>query len=896
MGLAGTGVYLLATPGGSPAFHVALSAHVLCGALLVPVLLAFVLPHAIVHTLRKPLIALTGAVVLLLALAVAASGVELVLGKGFGGGTSGGLAFRGAAWIVHVAGGFGLFALYALHRRFGANPARVPALLAGAAASALLGGAFLLWEKADPGPRSAFEVASAEAAEASRTLFYPSFAASGSGGILPTADEIKDVKSCGTCHRQITEDWKRSAHRHASMTNPYYRAAIVDIRKRYPATDTRWCAACHDPALLFTGKMERADLDFESEDARVGLTCISCHAIEPQSALGNGDYVMRGRKTYAWEKDPTLSKAHDVLLRLNPRAHAESLRPKDVQSPRFCSLCHNAELPPELDRWKWFRTQDEYHAHDDSGVSWGNARTFYLPPQAKRCQDCHMPLVQDPLDPAADENGNVRSHIFSAANTALPWLRGDTEMMDKIQAFLETACRVDVTAVVLPGERRVVPAWRVKPAVAPGDVVEVQVVVRNKGVGHRFPGGTKDSDEVWLRFTASVGDEPPFFTSGAIDPETGEVDPSAEFYRSYLLKRDGTRFDNRIGLDVYTPVYSTVINPGSADVVRYRFAVPKGAAGTLEVRATLRYRKFMKPFVEFVAKTLGTGDGMKIAYRRESDFLVDAPNGKTIVDLKGLLADPKPGDPKVIVDMAKDELTLPIAAEGFAGPPPPIESVVDRKDADRLDRERVNDLGIALLLQQDPVGAKSMFEAVTRIDPAYVDGWINVARAKIDLQDEEGAWDALDLALKKAKGDAFPAPYLRSKAHFFKGEIFRRKTRWADAEMNYEQVLAKFPRDRQSLLDLAQAQYEQQKYDASLATIDRYLKIEPEDWRAWFRALQNYLDLGDTQRAAAARAAHDKFRPDDDVTNRRGPVLLADPNLQILSQRLHVHLQPGLED
>ncbi len=872
--LTGTGLFLLATPGGTPAFTAGLAVHLVAGILLVPALLAFVLPHAVAQTLRKPLIALTGAVVLFVALAVAASGGYLVLGED--------PALRSTSWIVHVAGGFGLLALYAFHRRFGTNPARVGAAGAGGVGSVAIGGAFLLWQRAAPGATSPFEGGSAEAAEASRTLFFPSLAASGAGGLVPTADDIKDVKSCANCHRQITEDWKRSAHRHASMTNPFYRATIEDIRKRYPATDTRWCAACHDPALLFTGKMERKDLDFESEDARVGLTCISCHAIDPQSNLGNGDYVMRGRKVYPWEKSgsETLRDAHDVLLRLNPQAHAESLRPSNIQSPQFCSLCHNAELPPELNRWKWFRTQDEYHAHDDSGVSHGNARSFYLPPAPKRCQDCHMPLEQDPADPAADRDGNVRSHIFAAANTALPFLRGDTAMMDRIEAFLRTACRVDLTAVVLPGERRVVPAYRVKPAVAPGDLVEADVVVRNLAVGHRFPGGTVDSNEVWLRFEASVGDAPPFYVSGAIDPATGEVDPSAEFYRGYLLKRDGTRFANRIGLDVYTPVYAKRIGPGTADVVRYRFRVPEGAAGELRMKAVLRYRKFMKPFVEFVAKTLGTGDGMKIQVRREKDFLEDAPGGPVTVDLADLLKDPKPGEPKVVIDMAEGALALPIAAKGFEGPPPAIETAAVMPE----DRDRVNDLGIALLLQGDPVGAKEMFEAVTRMAPKYADGWVNVGRAKIELQDEEGAWTALDEALKRAP-DGLP------KAHYFKAEVFRRKTRYADAEANYKEVLTKFPRDRASLLGLAEVQYEQQKHEESLATIDRYLKIEPEDWKAWFWAMQNHLDLGDEERAAAAKAAHDRYRPDDDITQRRGAVLLADPNLHRLAQPIHVHEQ-----
>ena len=86
----------------------------------------------------------------------------------------------------------------------------------------------------------------------------------------------------------------------------------------------------------------------------------------------------------------------------------------------------------------------------------GNARSFYHPPASKRCQDCHMPMVDDREDPAADEKGMVRSHLFATANTMLPHLRGDEDMIRKISTFLKTSARVDITQVVLSGNRRFV--------------------------------------------------------------------------------------------------------------------------------------------------------------------------------------------------------------------------------------------------------------------------------------------------------------------------------------------------------------------------------------------------------------------------------------------------------
>ena len=871
--LAATGLFLIATPGTSPSASAAFVAHVIVGALLTPVLFVFTIPHAVAQTKRKPFIALGGALVLAAALALVGSGAILVLEPVRTG--------HGAAWATHLIGGAALLVLYAVHRRVGGNPASVRTIATGFAATAALGAVLALWETSDPGRVSIFESGDAAAAEAARVHFFPSLATTGAGRLTLTADDIKDVASCSRCHKEITQEWQRSAHRHASMTNMFYRASIEDLRKRFPATDARWCASCHDPALLFTeaagtgeAKMVAKDLDFESEDARVGLTCISCHCIDPQSTNGNADYVLRGRKKAPGEgsADPGVRKAHDVLLRLKPEAHVASMTPKNIRESGYCSLCHKAEPPPELNRWKWVRAQDEYDSHDDSGVSMGNARSFYHPPAPKRCQDCHMPLVADPDDPAADSQGRVRSHLFAAANTALPHLRDDQDMIKKTLEFLKTSCRVSITGIELSGGRRFFPADVAKPAVKPGETVQADVVVRNVGVGHRFPGGTVDSNEVWIDFEAKVGDDAAFYASGKIDPATGEVDPSAEFYRSFWLRRDGSRFVSRVANDLYTFVYVNRIGPGTADVVRYRFQVPEGASGTLKMKATLRYRKFMTPFVRSVAQTRG-GDGLKVKYKNESAYLVE---GKTLVaDLAKL----------PIADMASGELSLPITAEGTPGPAPDASTLKLKLPEDR---ERVNDLAIGMLLQRDFTPARDVFEAVTRIDPKYPDGYVNVARAAIDLEDPDTAVEMCRKAIEVSKANP-KVVFFPAKAYFFEAQARRITRDWAGAEALYRMTLKDFPRDREAHRRLADVLYQQGKIDESLAVCDAMLKIDPEDWEAWYWAMRCYEDKGDEPRRLSAKAAHDRFRLDDDALARSAPLTIEDENLHNLAQKVHVH-------
>ena len=69
-----------------------------------------------------------------------------------------------------------------------------------------------------------------------------------------------------------------------------------------------------------------------------------------------------------------------------------------------------------------------------------------------------------------------------------------------------------------------------------------------------------------------------------------------------------------------------------------------------------------------------------------------------------------------------------------------------RPVVDKPDRERWNDWGIGLLLQGDLKGAEYAFTQVTKAEPEYADGWLNVARALI----QEGETDAAKPFIREA--------------------------------------------------------------------------------------------------------------------------------------------------
>jgi len=850
--LTATGLFLFLSDGAGAASSVSLIVHILGGGVLFVVLLAFVIPHAVRQRKRRPAIRTTGFLLLAGCLAVLATGIWPLLEE---------VASRRVwARTAHVAAGAFIVAFYWIHRRQGINPLARLRYVRALGFTALLGALLFAADRLDPEGFIAALGRERKAVQWTPTRLPDEK--------LVSVDEVDDNTACIDCHRVIVEEWERSAHRHASMTNPFYRATIEEMRRKTPLEKTQFCSGCHDPALLFTGEMDEAKLDFDGRAARVGLSCVACHTIDVAPGThGNGDYLFTPRRTYAWERsgNPTLREAHAVLIRLKPEAHKRSLRPSNVASSTFCATCHKAELSPELNDWHWFRAQDEYDAWHASGVSMGNARSFYHPPAARQCQDCHMPLVSDPADPTADPQGLVRSHLFAAANTGLAHIRGDQAMIERMRAFLRTACRIDVTAwdVTPKGARPEDAAERYVPASAsgvrahPGDLVEAHVVVRTLGVGHRFPGGTIDSNEVWVEFQAAVGDDAPFWVSGAIDPATGVVDQDAEFYRAWLTDQDGQRVVNRLGTDVRTRVYVKTIPPGAADVVRFRFRVPEGARGHLRVKARLRYRKFMRAYVDFVFP----GDKTH-RFRR--------PDGSIhISDVTQL----------PILELCATEVSLPLG-DAPAGRPS-LEPEVDWPHL----YERVNDLGIGYFLQGDHAHAAEAFSLVTQHMPSYADGWVNLARVLLARRKYDETIQAVDEALKREPG--YP------KALYIQAEVQRARLRFAEAEASYEAVLKTFPEDRVVLERLGQVLWEQEKPKEALVVLRRLLAIDEANPQAWLHVVNCYRQLGDLEGVRRASAKRAYYRPDLDERGRKGKMLLK-YDLTTISRPIHVHRAPGL--
>ena len=160
---------------------------------------------------------------------------------------------------------------------------------------------------------------------------------------------------------------------------------------------------------------------------------------------------------------------------------------------------------------------------------------------------------------------------------------------------------------------------------------------------------------------------------------------------------------------------------------------------------------------------------------------------------------------------------------------------------------RWNDYGIGLLLQGDLRGAESAFRVVMAIDPAYPDGPVNVARAKLREGDVEAAVPLLEQALVLAPGLA--------KAHALLGTALRSLGRYDEAMRHLDAARAQYPRDRVVLNEIGLLHFLARDFDAAIDTFESVLRIDPEDLQAHYNLMLSHQGAGHGEGGGAGARA-----------------------------------------
>ncbi len=749
--------------------------------------------------------------------------------------------------------------------------------------------------------------------------FFPSSVQTTDGKYIPSGYFLQS-QACERCHSDIYKQWDSSAHHFSSFNNQWYRKSIEYMQSVDGVQPSKWCAGCHDPALLFSGMMDQPiQQNISKPEAKAGLSCLMCHSIvQVKGTMGQGDFTLEYPALHALaaNNNPYIRKLHDFMVRLNPEPHRRAfLKPfMREQVPEFCSGCHKVHLDQPLNHYRWIRGFNEYDNWQASGVSGQGARAFYYPSTSMMCADCHMPMVLSKDEGNID--GYVHSHRFPGANTAVPTANEDKVQLLTSQKFLQDKqLTVDIFAVSpaggaaekatntaypkqelsttfavgeeadvsLPsgpaGEARplTAPLGRVDATVRRGDDVLVDVVVRTRKVGHFFPGGTVDAYDVWLELQATDEKGQILYWSGKVEQDgNGPVEPGAHFYKSLQIDEHGNPINKRNAWASRAVVYVKLIPPGAADTVHFRMHVPENAGEKITLHSKLNYRKFQWWNTQFMfAGKQGPVEGNVEVTPAYDDRKVTFDGDLSDVSSK---AKGIPNLPIVVV--AEDTKTVRVLPHSAKAPEP-------ETSWSRDDWTRWNDFGIGLFLQGDLKGAEQAFTKITEMDPQNPDGWTNVGRVRVQEGNTEGAKEVLLKALALKPGLA--------RANFFYGRVLREEGKYDEAAKVLQAVLAQFPQDRVVRNELGRVLFLQKRYADAVAEFQKTLAIDPEDLQANYNLMLCYTGLGDEAKSNAHKDRYMRFKADEAAQALTGAYRKKHPEDNNERQAVHEHVSVALD-
>jgi tetratricopeptide (TPR) repeat protein len=830
---------------------------------------------------------------------------------------------RWALW-AHIATG-AIFVFLALpwiwrHTRL---PAYKYAVVASGALLVLIPAGAALYRKAFPNPnkhiRNPLVVPASMKEEGGgpSSPFWPSSARTNVGGLIPS-NFFMDSQLCGSCHKDIYEQFQSSMHHFASFNNQFYRKSIEYMQEVKGTQSSKWCAGCHDHAVFFNGRFEKPiGPQIDTPEAQNGLGCVSCHSIvHVDSTMGNGGFTIEYPPLHhlASSKNRYIRALDDFLTYLDPEPHRKTfLKPfMRNESSEFCSACHKVHLDVAVNDYRWMRGFNDYDNWQASGVSGQGARSFYYPAKTSTCSDCHMPLVQS--DDPGNRDGKVHSHRFAAANTAVAYVNQDKVQFDETVKFLKSGfITVDIfsaspvedmagqpemlrrtggegpqvastfgvgeeamqTADVFIREvgKVAAPIDKAGARFQPGSTVRVDVVVRTRTIGHFFPGGTVDAFDIWLELMGSDAEGKTVFWSGRVEDDgKGPVEPGAHFYKSYQLDGEGNPINKRNAWQARSLLYVRMIPPGAADVAHYRVRIPKDAKGPITLQAKLNYRKFSHFYTQFSyagQPKPGQDPGLVSVSHDNREFSFDPSNIPKNVSgkIKGRIPD------LPIITLAEATSKLEI---GDARTPTEWKPVVRKED-----RERWNDWGIGMLLQGDLKGAEYAFLRVTEAEPGYADGWLNVARALVQEGETERAKPFIEKGLQIDSSLA--------RVHFFKGMIQKADGDYDGALRSFRIAESKYPRDRVVLNQIGRILFLKKEYAQAVDALQRVVQVDPEDVQAHYTLMLCYRGLREPEKAKREEQLFRRFKADEAsqaITARRRMISPEDNNER---QTIHDH-------
>ncbi len=350
--------------------------------------------------------------------------------------------------------------------------------------------------------------------------------------------------------------WQGSMMANAAR-DPVFWAGVAIAAQDDP-THTEDCIRCHSPAAFLEGRGDAIAIDDLTTSDLEGIACDLCHRMidDGFTPPGNARYVIdddtvqgkvpkRGPWTYMVD-EPNHPWSDDNALQ---------------ESAQLCGVCHDVTTPRER--------------LDDDGVGlgimfneqrtyseWLNSDYAEPGPQARTCQDCHMPAVEDVAgcgtfsgQGKTHPTGGRRHELVGANRFVTELLAQEyggmgmgmvdpdffTYSLERMDEFLSTAATLDVQFPAAVDLQVGIPS--------------MPVTLTNE-TGHKLPTGYSEGRVMWIEVVATYGDTQ-VYGSGRWDGQAIEDDPQVRRYEAiaenfedqatfHLLLNDHWVVDSRI--------------------------------------------------------------------------------------------------------------------------------------------------------------------------------------------------------------------------------------------------------------------------------------------------------------------------------------------------------------
>jgi Flp pilus assembly protein TadD len=667
-------------------------------------------------------------------------------------------------------------------------------------------------------------------------IALPGNAAAEGNEFLP-ASAFPDAAYCGHCHQEAYHEWRQSLHANAFRA-PFYRASVNILIRTKGIEFARHCDSCHNPVGVLAGALNTGSTLDRSFD-RDGLTCMTCHSIQSvDTKLGNGSFVMGVPAVMVDEQGNRIPGiVPDAEIMAHRDRHARAVMQNILRTPEFCSACHKANLPPQLNSYKWIRAFTAYDEWQNSKFSQRNPLTFYSADFAS-CQGCHMKREAISLPDYGAKPGILASHRWPAGNTAVPFYYGFDEQLNKTIEFLKSGNYLNVDLFALKTEAggpMVAPLGSSRFTLKPNQTVVAYVIVQNKNIGHSLVPEVRDLYEAWLQFTVKDSSGAKIYDSGYLKPD-GMLDERAHSFTNRPVDLTGSFVDNHKVFAIHSMAYDNTIQAGRSALVRYQFHIPESAKSPLTITARVNYRHLRQSYLNNV-------------------FGKDHP-AYPLVELAATSR---------TVNIGDNPATAPLAT-------------------DNPEWMRWNNAGIGYLDQLQYEDALQAFDQVIRLRPDYKDGYVNLGITYIEWEKYAEARAPLEKALMLHPEDARALYYLA---------LVERRQRHSEEEVaDLKKVVAQYPYSRDARRELGISYYQQHRSDEAMEQFKALQAIDPDDLAAHYNLAILYRRMGMKQQAAQEASLYAIKRIDPEAPTYSLDYLRKHPEISTESVPWHVHTDP----